>query len=101
MVIKLKFELNSNKLYIFFLLATPFNVKNHQQSKKFNTHTPTNMNYATPLQQHSLTNDQWTGLTTSTIPSNHLAMQTQHQQSRVINNMQPIPLQHQQPINNK
>jgi len=60
------------------------------------------MNFNTPLQQqHPLPNDQWTGPTTSTIPSNHLAMQTQHQQSRAINNMQHMPIQHQQPMNNK
>ena len=69
---------------------------------KFNTHTPTNMHFAiSPLQQHPLPNEQWSGQTTSAIPSNHIPMQTQHQQSRAINTMQGIPLQHQQPINNK
>jgi hypothetical protein len=86
------------KIRLFFFLATPFNVKNQQQSKKFNTHTPTNMNFSIPQQQHSLPNDQWTG---PTIPSNHLAMQTQHQQSRAINNIQSMPIQHQQPLNNR
>jgi len=60
------------------------------------------MNFATPPPpQHSLSNEHWTVPTASTIPANHLTMQTQHQQSRPINNMQPMPIQHQQPINNK
>ncbi len=88
-------------MYVFFLLATPFNTKNHQQTTKFNTEKLTNMNFATPSQQHSLPSDQWTGPTTSNISTNHLAMQTQHQQSHTINNMQPMTLQHQQSINNK
>jgi hypothetical protein len=97
MVIKQKFILIS----MYFLLATPFNTKNQPQSKKFHTHTPTNMHFSTPSQQHPLPNDQWTGQTASTMPSNHLAMQAQHQPSRAINNIQPMPIQHQQPINNK
>jgi hypothetical protein len=59
------------------------------------------MHFATSPQQHPIPNGQWTGLTASTIPPNHLNIQTQHQQSHVINNLQPMPIQHQQPINNK
>ncbi|CAF0865960.1 unnamed protein product [Rotaria sordida] len=81
--------------------VTPFNAKNHQQSMKFNTHIATNMNFPTlPQQHHPLSTDQWTAVTTSTIPSNHLHMQSQHQQTHSIHNIQPIPLQHQQPMNN-
>lgn len=58
------------------------------------------MNFTTPpQQQHSLPNEQWTD---SIIPSNHITMPAQYQQSCTINGMQPIPIQqHQQPINNK
>ncbi|CAF2509063.1 unnamed protein product [Rotaria sp. Silwood2] len=81
--------------------GTPFNAKNHQPAMEFNTHPAANMNFATPLQQHQpLSTNQWTTATTSTVPSNHLHMQPQHQQTHSIHNMQPIPLQHQQPINN-
>ncbi len=81
----------------FIRSATPFNTKTQQQLMKFNTHTPTNMHFTTsPLQQHPLPNEQWSGPTTSTISSNHIPMQTQHQQSRAINTMQGMPLQHQQ-----
>jgi hypothetical protein len=82
----------------FLLLATPFNTKNHQQATKFNTQKLTNMNFATPSQQHSLPSDQWTGPATSTVSSNHLAMQAQ---SHTMNNMQPMTLHPQQSINNK
>ena len=57
------------------------------------------MNYSTPQQQqqHPLPNGQWTN---PAIPSNHLVMQTQHQQTHAMNNMQSMPIQHQQSINN-
>jgi hypothetical protein len=55
------------------------------------------MDYSTP-QQHALPNDQWTG---PAMPSNHLSMQTQHPQTCAINNMQSMPIQHQQPLNNR
>ncbi|CAF4729853.1 unnamed protein product [Rotaria sp. Silwood1] len=81
--------------------GTLFNAKNHQQSIKFNTHTATNINFTTsPQQHHPLSNDQWIAATTSAIPANHLHMQPQHQQTHSIHNMQPMPIQHQQPINN-
>ncbi|CAF0719831.1 unnamed protein product [Rotaria sp. Silwood1] len=81
--------------------GTLFNAKNHQQSMKFNTHIATNINFTTsPQQHHPLSNDQWTAATTSAIPANHLHMQPQHQQTHSIHNMQPMPIQHQQPINN-
>jgi hypothetical protein len=94
-------------IFISPFLATPFNVKNQQQSAKFNTHTSTNMNFATPpshqqqQQSHPLSNDQWAGPLTSTVNSNHVHMQPQHQQSHGMNIIQPMSLQHQQSINNK
>ena len=83
---------------MFSLSATPFNAKAQLQSRKFNTHTPTSANYSTP-QQHAPPNDQWP--TGPAMPSNHLQMQTQHPQPRVMNNIQSMPIQHQQPLNNK
>ena len=78
----------------FFLhLATPFNAKAQQQIKKFNTHTPTTMNFSTPQQQHALPTSQW-------VDPNRTAILTQHQPSPAINNMQSMPIQHPTPLTN-
>lgn len=59
------------------------------------------MNYMLQPQQNALPAEQWSTSTPSTIPPNHLTMPPQHQQSHAMNNMQSIPLQHPQSINNK
>ncbi|CAF4581488.1 unnamed protein product [Rotaria socialis] len=82
--------------------VTPFNVKSHQQSMKFNTHPVQNMNYATPPPplQHKLPTEQWAAPPTSALLPNHLHMQPQHQPTNSIHNIQSIPLQYQQPMTN-
>lgn len=60
------------------------------------------MNFATPIQQHSLPSDLWVGQTTTALPSNHLHMQPQHPQTHTtMHNMPSMTLQHPQSINNK
>ncbi|CAF0760914.1 unnamed protein product [Adineta ricciae] len=81
-------------------IATPFNPKAHPQVAKFNPQTPTNMNFISQSQQNSLPAEQWSTSTPSAMPPNYLAMPPQQQQSHAMNNMQSIPLQHQQSMNN-
>lgn len=63
--------------------VTPFNIKNQSQTKNLQSHTPIQSN------QQFFTNEQWN--------SNHLTIP--NQKTYAINNMQAVPIQHANYIN--